>query len=181
MSRKVGKNQLVPKVRQSIMDFLYDEEATIPRSRLLMVGSIMVVLAVLMNIQEAFAGHGSHSSHSSHKSHSSHSSHSNHSNHANHQNATPKPTATPHASHNSYVSTSQSHFTVPAAPSGISSPSVNAAAFTSDMLSGSSASHSGATVTIPLTDNAAVAVVPTPTPTASTMQVPQLPPDTPRL
>jgi hypothetical protein len=183
MSDENNETWLVPNVRRSIADFLYDEEATIPRSRLLIVGSVMVVLAVLMNIQDAFAVHRSHSSHSSHKSHSSHeshSSHSNHSNHANHQNATPKPTpkptptATPHASHNSYVSTSRSHFSVPDAPSGISDPSLNITAPSTETI------PDGVSVTVLPAESVTVTASPAPT-SMPIMRLPQLPPDTPKI
>jgi hypothetical protein len=183
MTNDNGTTRLIPRVRQSITEFLYDEEASIPRGRLLMVGSVMVVLAVLMNIQDAFAGHGSHVSHGSHDSHVSHvshvshSSHSNHSNHANHQNATPRPTPapTPHASHSSYLSTSQAKFTVPEALPGISSPSLNAATFSSVTV------HDGAALTVMPIEATGTAATPIPGPAALVMQVPQMPPDTPKL
>ena len=110
--------------QHSITDFLFDEEASIPKSKLLIVGSLMVILAVTLGVQDALAGHRSHRSHrssrtghsshyshsshrsGSHSSHSNHSNHSSHSNHASHSNRagaqlpstqakTPKPTATP--------------------------------------------------------------------------------------
>lgn len=65
-----------PKIQQSVSNFLYEEEANISRGKLLMIGSLMVVVGILINPEGSFAAHRSHSSHSSHRSHSSHSSHS---------------------------------------------------------------------------------------------------------
>ena len=81
MSRKLF-NELENVKQHSISDFLFDEEASIPRGKLLSVGSLMVVLTVTLGIQDASAYHSSHSNyfypnHSSHASHASHASHSN--------------------------------------------------------------------------------------------------------
>ena len=83
----------------SISDFLLDEEASIPKGRLLTIGSIMIVLAVVLGVQDAFAGHRSHRSHSSHRSgsyHRSHVSHTSHSSgsHSSHSSSTYKPGVT---------------------------------------------------------------------------------------
>lgn len=77
----------------SVLDFLFDEEASIPKGQLLAIGSLMVVLACTLGVQDASAWHSSHSNyghmshsnyayppHSSHASHASHSSHSSHNN-----------------------------------------------------------------------------------------------------
>ena len=85
-------NELESTKRHSISDFLLDEEANIPKGRLLTIGSLMVVLACMLGIQDAFAKHESHGSHRSHSSgsggHSSHSSggygHESHSSHRSH-------------------------------------------------------------------------------------------------
>lgn len=82
------KNDFFPKLERSLEDFLYEEEGNITRNKMVMVGSLVLVLSLLM-YDEVFAGHRSHSSHSSHRSHSSgsgggHGSHSNHANHASH-------------------------------------------------------------------------------------------------
>ena len=87
-----------PEIAQhSITDFLFDEEASIPKSKLITIGSLMVILAFVLSTQDALAAHRSHSSHSSHKSHSSgashrshHESHSSHSSHASHGSSTPR-------------------------------------------------------------------------------------------
>ena len=78
--------KLVPKIKNSIEDFLYEEEGNITRNKILSVGSMMLIMGVLL-ATEAFAAHTSHRSHSSHSSHKSHSSHSSHSNtHSSHSN-----------------------------------------------------------------------------------------------
>ena len=105
-------NELETVTQHSISDFLLDEEASIPKGRLLAIGSLTVVLAVILGVQDALAGHRSHRSHSSHRSGAwhashrshtsarggtSHGSHSSHSSGGYHSNATPRPTtpATP--------------------------------------------------------------------------------------
>ena len=84
-----------PKIQKHLSDFLYEEEGTIPRSKIITVGTMLLLLTVFF-ADSAFAKHRSHSSHKSHSSHRSHSSskhgsHSSHSNHSNHSNATPVP------------------------------------------------------------------------------------------
>ena len=78
-----------PHVVNSIEKFMYDEEGNIPRSKVLSIGAMIIVLGILM-ADEAFAKHRSHSSHKSHSSHSSHSSgsssgHSSHVSHSSHE------------------------------------------------------------------------------------------------
>ena len=72
-----------PKLEKSIEDFLLDEEGNIPRSKILAVGSMMMVLSVLFT-QNVYATHYSHQSHRSHYSHgNTNSSHGNtHSSHS---------------------------------------------------------------------------------------------------
>lgn len=72
----LNSNIIFPKIQQSVSDFLFEEEANINRGKLLMIGSLMVIVGVLINPEGSFAAHRSHSSHSSHRSHSSHASHS---------------------------------------------------------------------------------------------------------
>jgi len=69
-----------PKVKKSLSDFLYEEEGNIPRSTMLTIGTMVLLLSVFY-ADDVFAAHSSHSSHSSHKSHSSHTSHTSHSSH----------------------------------------------------------------------------------------------------
>ena len=69
----------------SISDFLFDEEASIPKGQLLAIGSLMVVLSCVLGVQDASAWHSSHSNYM-HPNHSSHSSHASHASHASHSN-----------------------------------------------------------------------------------------------
>ena len=55
---------LLPKIIKSIEDFLYEEEGNITRNKVLMVGSMMLIMGAIMSM-EAFAAHRSHSSHRS--------------------------------------------------------------------------------------------------------------------
>ena len=86
-------NELEIVTQHSISDFLFNEEASIPKGRLLAIGSLTVVLSVMLGLQDASAWHSSHSNygHSSHFSsypkHSSHSSHASHSSHSSHSNS----------------------------------------------------------------------------------------------
>ena len=96
--------EMFPKFKKNISDLIEDEEGNIPGNKLLMLGTMIVVLGSMMQMDAVQAVHGSHKSHtshqsgssgshgnanhSSHRSHSSHSSHSNHSNHASHSNGT---------------------------------------------------------------------------------------------
>lgn len=75
-----------PHVQKSVDDFLSDEEGNIPMSKVLTIGSMIMILGILF-AEDVFAAHSSHRSHSSHSSHSSggggygHSSHVSHSSH----------------------------------------------------------------------------------------------------
>ena len=95
------REEIIPQVRNSIEQFLYEEEGKITRNKVLTVGSMMLIMGFLF-ATDVFASHSSHRSHSSHKSHSSHSSHSSgdyggHSSHESH---------TSHSSHSSHSSSS---------------------------------------------------------------------------
>lgn len=122
-NEKKDGNNLFPKIQRDISNFLLDQEGNIPRSKILTVGSMMILLSVLL-AQDAFAKHTSHSSHRSHSSHSSHSSgsgnwHSSHESHVSHQS---------HASHSSSEHSSHSSSTyTPSSPSpgsGDTTPSI---------------------------------------------------------
>lgn len=97
-------DSIFPHISEGIENFLFDEEGNIPRSKIIAIGSMLVVMGILMT-EDIYAahrshsshrthsshvsgsgGHGSHYTHSSHTSHvsSTHSTHSNHSNHASH-------------------------------------------------------------------------------------------------
>lgn len=56
-----------PHIQKSIDDFLYDEEGNIPMTKVLTIGSMMMILGLLLS-DDTFAGHRSHSSHRSHES-----------------------------------------------------------------------------------------------------------------
>lgn len=107
-------NELFPNIKKSISDFIADEEASIPRGKLLAIGSVVVLLSVILSV-EASAKHSSHKSHSSHSStsyHRSHSSHSSsqgtHSSHSSHSS-----NSTVHSNHSSHSSTAASTTTYP--------------------------------------------------------------------
>lgn len=105
-------DELFPIFKKSIDSLIEDEEGNIPGKKLLMIGTMMIILGNLLSM-DILAQHRSHSSHRSHTSHSSHSSgsgghyshvshtshtsHTSHSNHANHAS---------HASHTSHSNTS---------------------------------------------------------------------------
>ena len=100
-------DELFPKFQKSIENLIEDEEGNIPGKKLLVLGTMIVVLGSLMQM-DVFAGHRSHSSHKSHSSHSSgssghgnHGSHESHASHASHSN-----THSSHASHTSHSNTS---------------------------------------------------------------------------
>lgn len=106
-------DELFPKFQKSIENLIEDEEGNIPGKKLLVLGTMIVVLGSLMQM-DVFAGHRSHSSHKSHSSHSSgssghgnhgshesHASHASHSDHGSHSN-----THSSHASHTSHSNTS---------------------------------------------------------------------------
>ena len=106
-------DELFPKFQKSIENLIEDEEGNIPGKKLLVLGTMIVVLGSLMQM-DVFAGHRAHSSHRSHSSHSSgssghgnhgshesHASHASHSDHGSHSN-----THSSHASHTSHSNTS---------------------------------------------------------------------------
>ena len=105
-----------PHVKRTIENFINDEDGNITRNKLLMVGSMVVLLGTLYSFN-VFADHNSHSSHSSTsyvRNHSnSHGSHSNayttsHGSHSSHSNALPGHSSssanTTHATHSSHAS-----------------------------------------------------------------------------
>lgn len=81
------KDELFPQIKRSIENYLTEEEGNISRSKLLKIGSMVLLMGILF-MQDAFAAHRSHSSHESHSSHSSggggHSSHESHVSHSSH-------------------------------------------------------------------------------------------------
>lgn len=98
-------DELFPRIKRSIENYLAEEEGNISRSKLLKIGSMVLLMGILF-MQDAFAGHRSHSSHKSHSSHSSHSSgssgHSSHVSHVSHSSHSSGSGGTPsHSSHSS--------------------------------------------------------------------------------
>lgn len=108
-----------PKVKSELQDFLYEEEGNVSRSKIITVGTL-VMMATILSTYEAFAkhhshsshvSHGSHVSHNDHGSHGSHSSHSAHSNHNSHSNN--HSYHSNHVMHGSHSSHTSSIFEVP--------------------------------------------------------------------
>lgn len=103
----------LPEIKRTIEDLIKDEEGSVPRKKLITIGSTIMLMGIILGLDEAFGAHSSHSSHSSHTSHSStsyhrshtsHTSHSSHSNHSNHASHSSHSNHSNHASHNSHVS-----------------------------------------------------------------------------
>ena len=59
---------LFPKLKKNIENLIEDEEGNIPGNKLLMLGTMVIILGNMLAV-DAFAAHRSHSSHSSHRSH----------------------------------------------------------------------------------------------------------------
>ena len=96
--------ELFPHVKHSVEDFLFDEEGNIPRSKILAVGSMIIVLS-LMFAEKSFAAHRSHSTHRTHSSHRSggHTTHYTHTTHANsHSTHNTHSTHSTHSTHNTH-------------------------------------------------------------------------------
>ena len=109
----MDSSSIFPHVHQSIKDFMFEEEANIPRSKVLTIGAMMLVLSFYM-IDNAFASHRTHSTHSTHRTHSSHrnnghtthythNSHSVHNNHSTHTTHATHSTQTTHTTHNTHT------------------------------------------------------------------------------
>ena len=99
-------DELFPKFQKNIENLIEDEEGNIPGKKLLVLGTMIVVLGSLMSI-DVFAGHRSHSSHKSHSSHSSGSG--GHSNHGSHESHESHSSHTSHSDHGSHSNTHTSH------------------------------------------------------------------------
>lgn len=95
-------DKLFPTIKKSIEDLINDEEGNIPRGKLLMLGSTIMLMSMIMGI-DAYAAHSSHKSHSSHSSHSSTSYHRSHVSHTSHR------SGYDHSSHGSHNNTHSSH------------------------------------------------------------------------
>lgn len=97
-----------PKIKKSIRDFFNDEDGSITRNKVLMIGGMVLILGMLLS-DEVFAAHRSHSSHRTHTSHrtsnSKHGSHSSHgSSHSTHNTHADHSTHGSHSSHASHIS-----------------------------------------------------------------------------
>ena len=102
-------DELFPKLQKSIENLIEDEEGNIPGKKLLVLGTMMVVLSSLLAM-DVFAGHRSHSSHKSHGSHSSGSSgHGNHGSHESHTSHSSHTSESSHSSHGSHSSMHSDH------------------------------------------------------------------------
>lgn len=64
---------MFPSLSRRLSDLIEDEEGNITAQKMLMIGTLVIVLGNLLNT-DVLATHRSHSSHRSHTSHSSHSS-----------------------------------------------------------------------------------------------------------
>ncbi len=109
---------LFPKFAKSIENLIEDEEGSIPGNKLLLLGTMVIVLGNLLAI-DAYAAHRSHSSHKSHSSHSSHSlgSHGSHGNHGSHESHVSHQSHTSHsntASHSNSLYSAEGDVTYPA-------------------------------------------------------------------
>ena len=102
---------LFPHVKKTVEDFLFDEEGNIPRSKILTIGSMMIVLSLLLpeNTVSAHRSHSSHRTHSTHSSHRSggHATHYTHSSHTTHSNG--HYTHSTHGTHSTHSSHSNGH------------------------------------------------------------------------
>lgn len=111
-----------PEIKKSIQNYLYEEEGNITRNKLLMVGSLAVVMSVLFAL-DAEAGHRSHSSHSSHRSSSHGSGHESHVSHQSHQSGSGHSSHSS-SSHSSHSSGSAAHNNTSAAATTPTYPEV---------------------------------------------------------
>lgn len=118
-------SDLFPKLKKNIENLIEDEEGNIPGSKLLMLGTMVIILGSIMSI-DALAAHSSHVSHSSHTSHSSGTTTYSHSNHASHTSHTSHVSHTSHsntASHSNSLYSSEGDVTYNA-PAASNVPSV---------------------------------------------------------
>lgn len=102
------EENLFPKIKKSVTDLIHDEEGNIPRSKLVMIGSTIMLMGMIMGI-DSLAAHSSHRSHSSHSSHSSTSYHRSHVSHTSHTSGYHGSHDNTHSSHGSHASHSNTH------------------------------------------------------------------------
>lgn len=99
-----------PKIKKSIKDFFEDEDGSITRSKVLMIGGMVIILGMLLG-DEVYAAHRTHYTHRTHSSHrtstNKHGSHSSHvSSHNTHSDHYTHGSHSSHASHVSYTESS---------------------------------------------------------------------------
>lgn len=118
---------IFPTLKKSLDQLIEDQEGNIPGNKLLMLGTMIVILGSFISI-DAFASHSSHRSHQSHSSHSSgsghgnsHYSHGSHESHISHQSHTSHSNTGSH-SNSSYSSEGDVRYS---APSSSSVPGIN--------------------------------------------------------
>lgn len=97
-----------PKIKKSIQDFFDDEDGSITRNKVLMIGGMVIILGVLLG-DEVYAAHRTHYTHRTHSTHrtsnNKHGSHSTHSSHyTSHSTHSDHYTHGSHSSHASHVS-----------------------------------------------------------------------------
>ena len=61
----MDKKDIFPQIKKGIEDFMQEEEGNISRSKVAMIGSMMVILGVMLADSDVYAAHRSHSSHRS--------------------------------------------------------------------------------------------------------------------
>lgn len=92
------EEKVVSKIQRRLNDFLYEEEGNISRSKILTVGSLLLIAGIIF-ADEVYGAHSSHRSHVSHTSHRSHTSHTSHRSHSSHSSGSHGS----HASHSNVV------------------------------------------------------------------------------
>ena len=124
-----NKDTLFPRIMKNIENLIEDEEGNVPGNKLLMLGTMVIILGNMLAI-DVLAAHSSHRSHSSHSSHSSgshgnHSNHGSHGSHASHQSHTSHSNTTSH-SNSLYSAEGDVNYSAPAASRvpGVQTPPV---------------------------------------------------------
>lgn len=140
-----------PSIKKSIDTFIQDEDGSITRSKLITIGSLMIILGSIYSLTvhadhsshqshsshsstSYYRGHVSHTSHTSHTSSATHGSHGSHSNtvHSNHSSSThsahsnaPHNSHSSHTSHSNTSTHSNSHYSYAGDYTGPTAPDIN--------------------------------------------------------
>lgn len=102
-------DDIFPKIKKDISQLIEDEEGNIPGNKLLMLGTMVMILGSMF-ATDVFGAHRSHSSHKSHRSSGSHGNSSNHHSHVSHQShQSSTSTHSNHGSHSSHNNTHSNH------------------------------------------------------------------------